>query len=117
MSYTSMLKHTAAVYRKSTDRNDYGMGDTAWAASYTALRCLVQALTGSLTRAVEGLQINASHLMFVPNGTDILEDDIVVHAGRCLRVVFVDHDAAGQDHHLEIYLNEPEHRCPDGIPS
>lgn len=117
MSYSSMLKHTAAVYRKTTTNDAEGMADTSWAATYTALRCLVQAVSGNLIRAREGQQINVTHNMFVPNGTDILEDDIVVHAGRCLRVIFVDHDAAGQDHHPEINLAEPEYRCPDGVPS
>jgi hypothetical protein len=115
MSYTSMLKHTAAVYRDTSSSNAYGMGDTSWAATYTTLKCLVQAASGLLTRVRSGQQVNVSHNMFVPNGTDILEGDLVVHAGRCLRVVFVDHDAAGQDHHLEVNLAEPEYRCPEGV--
>lgn len=117
MSYSSMLKHTASVYRKTSTPNAYAMKDTAWAATYTSLQCLVQAISGSMTRAVEGLQTNATHIMFTPNNTDIAEDDLVVHAGRCLRVTFVDHDAAGQDHHLEVYLAEPERRCPEGLGS
>jgi hypothetical protein len=115
MSYTSMLKHTAAVYRKSATRDDHGIAATSWTATYPSLRCLVQARQGDLTRAIGGLQVNVTHQLFVPNNTDILEDDLVVHAGRCLRVVFVDHDAAGQNHHLEVDLAEPEHRCPDEI--
>lgn len=112
-----MLKHTAATYRKTVTNDVSGMSGTSWGVVYGSLRCLVQAVSGNLIRAREGQQVNVTHNLFAPVNTDILEDDIVVHAGRCLRVVFVDHDAAGQNHHPEIDLAEPEYRCPDGVPS
>lgn len=118
MSYTGLLNTTAQVLRRSATRDAYGVGIVAEAIVYVALPVRVQALTGEMARVTEGQRLTASHRMFCPLGTELMEGDIIKHndgySTRTLRVVFINHNAAGQGHHVEVFLREPEHAAAGG---
>ena len=112
MSYASLLRHRATIYRRSdtpgSDTTDWNQEPTDLAALATDVRCRIDETRGrQVSLPDEAGPVIVDAIGYFVAGVDLTEADQVVQTrpatGRVYEVAFV-RDAAGQGHHTEVDL-------------
>jgi hypothetical protein len=106
MSITHLLNKTGIVYRPTVTMSDTGGFDRTEAVLIAALRCRLEALSGSEREMRGATGVLVTHRLYcdVPTAAITEKDEIVIDSVR-YRVKFVD-NVQELGHHEEILVEE-----------
>lgn len=104
-TFDAELIHTVSISRRTTSGtpDEWGAVPESITPVVTGVPCLIQTMEETIEFTKRGKKLETRLCGFFQYGLNILEDDIVTFDGKQYLVIAVE-DAAGQAHHLEVYL-------------
>ncbi len=104
--FNSLLTHSCSIYRRtftSTPQDKWGASTEALILITSNESCLFQTRNEFLEFNRRGEKLYTRLLVFMQSTANVQEDDILVFNEKRFSVLGVE-DAAGQGHHLELYV-------------
>lgn len=97
------LVHSVDILRENPTGGEdaWGLPSEAVVTVATGIPALVQGRTSREQPRPTGVEITDT-LIFLPLGTNVRADDLILHGSKGYRVVGIPIDAGGASHHLEI---------------
>ncbi|KKN82786.1 hypothetical protein LCGC14_0306100 [marine sediment metagenome] len=109
-SFTDLLTQTATILSRTYNSGDidrFGVPTETIAETEASEPCLIQNLGQTIEFSVKGKSELATYLGFFKVTANISLDSIVIFNNVKYQVINID-DAAGQNHHYEVYLKKME---------
>ena len=107
MSFTAFLTSTASSTRAVETISATGQKTITNTATLTSTACRIEQLNGTLAMTILGRQPTATHLIFFPAGTNVLENDKVTISSVVYLILEVNSVAGGiAGHHIECVGEE-----------
>lgn len=113
MSFLGLLRQAATIERPSLGRSSTGEPEWSFSTVASDVPILVQPdQSGGIEVHDEptGSVLVGTHYGYLQITADLQVHDRVTVGSEVYRVIRVD-DAAGQDHHLEVRLSQPDRRA------
>lgn len=102
--FTDLLIHTVTVSRRSlSTRDEWNVASETFSTISTTMTCLIQDTKENIEIDRRGKKEMVQAIGFFEYGSNVVEDDIITYNTQKYQVIGID-NAAGQAHHLEVYL-------------
>ena len=104
--FSSLLTHSCDIYRRSLDGetiDKWGASNESFTLITSNVDCLFQQTEELIEFSRRGEKLYTRTLVFMEIDVNVQNDDILEFEDKKYRVVSIE-DAAGQGHHIELYV-------------